>query len=213
MHDDLGKGFRRVAKELTNQGWKVNKDSANRLYSKYMTSTSADVVDNKDLKHMKLAETKQRQRFEVQKEKEEIRRRLTILFVEKSTMTFEQRKKLFRDQDKLLRFAKRVMPIVDPMLWDEFVQFCEERGYDLANAVAIASGDQLDYETQPSSYSGAKKRFDLYLQEEIRACLVDWRREEQKDYDNSQDGESEPLTVGEETEIVTIELPDDYLLQ
>jgi hypothetical protein len=116
LHDDLGKGFRRVAKELANQGWKVNKDRANRLYNHYKTNTSADVMDNKDLKHMKLEETRQRQRFEAQKEKEEIRRRLTILFVEKSTMSFGQRKELFKDQDKLLRFAKRVMPAIDPML-------------------------------------------------------------------------------------------------
>jgi len=98
------------------------------------------------------------------------------------------------------------------MLWDELCEFCEERDYGLSNAVAIAAGNQLDYETQPISYSGAKRRFDLYLQEAIGTCLADWKKEEQE-YDNSEEAETEPPTIGEETETITIELPSESQCQ
>jgi len=71
-------------------------------------------------------------------------------------------------------------------------------------------GNQKDYETQ-LKYSDAKQRFDLYLQEEIQTCLADWRKEEQEEHDNSQHVESEPLTIGEAMETVTIALPDGML--
>jgi hypothetical protein len=210
LHDVLGMGFRRVAKELTTQGCTVNKDSANRLYNEYKTGTSVEVMDNKDLRHLKLAEARQRQRFEVQKEIEVIRHELTVLFVENNTLTFEQRKNLFTDENKLFRFTRKVLCVLDPMLWEEFTGFCVERGYDTANAVAIALGNQKDYETQ-LNYSDARQRFDLYLQEAIRTCLANWKKEEEEGYDNSQDAEPEPLTIGEGTETVTIDLPDGML--
>lgn len=212
QHDVLGMGFRRLSKKLVNEGWKINKDRANRLYNKYKVSVLGDALDDKDLKHLKLAEARQRQRFEVQKEKDEIRRRLTILFVEKSTMSFEQRKRLFTDQEKLLRFARRVMPVTDPALWDAFSDFCQERGYKLAIAVAIALGNQQDYEAQSTLLNG-ERRFDLYLATEIKKCLADWRTREQNKEAGTEETEREPAVVEEKTEIVPIERYDDVLLQ
>lgn len=188
----------------------MNKDGANRLCHKYKTADVADGNEDGVLKELRAAESRALINLERQREKEEIRKRLTFHFVERRTMTFEQRKKLFTEQNRLLRFARKVMPVTAPMLWDEFKDFCEENGYDLADAVAIALGNQQDYETQPPFHSDAKKRFDLYLQEAIRACLADWIKDEEKEeYKNSQEAEPEPPQIGEETETITIERPDN----
>jgi hypothetical protein len=73
-------------------------------------------------------------------------------------------------------------------------------------------GHQLDYETPPISYSSVKKRFDLYLQEAIRACLVDWRKDEEKEEcQDSQETELESEPSEEETETIAIERPDGML--
>jgi hypothetical protein len=65
-------------------------------------------------------------------------------------MTYTQRNKLFADPRRLLKFSEKVMPVVDPSLWDEFRDHCNERGYDLADEVARVLGSQKDYETQQS---------------------------------------------------------------
>jgi len=170
MHDDMGMGFRKVSRELTSQGYKFNKDSVNRLYNKYKLNPPGNPGEDKELTQLKQAETRQLERLGLRKEKAEIRKRRNALFVEERTMSFEQRKQLFINQEKLLRFAKRVMPIVDPMLWDEFSEFCWERDYDLANATAIALGSMKDFESQPT-FSGIRK-FDEYLRRGISEYLA-----------------------------------------
>lgn len=214
LHDDLGMGFRRVAKELTSQGWKANKDSANLLYNKYKISTSAEFIDNKDLKHLKLVEARQRQRFEVQKEIEGVRYNLTVLFVERSTLTFEQRKRLFTDPTRLLRFAGRVMPVIDPMLWDEFKQYCETRGYDITEAISIVMEEQSQYEAQSTHDEQGKQRLDSYLRNNLREYLDAWIADEQEEFEN-QKGQEPKLPIGSEegTETITIEFPDGYIPQ
>ena len=100
------------------------------------------------------------------------------------------------------------------MLWDELCEFCEERGYDLANALAIALGDQRDYETQPTFDLSGKQRLDIYLQKEIRKCLENWMEEEQQKSTGLQDDEDEIAASGDDgTEIITIELPSELQRQ
>jgi hypothetical protein len=166
---------------------------------------------NKEFTRLKQAETRQLQRLELKREKAEILKRRNMLFVEEHTMSFEQRKQLFSDQDKLLRFAKRVMPTIDPMLWEEFSQFCIERGYDLANATAIALGNQKDFESQ-QVFSGLGK-FDEYLRRRIVEYLADLCEQERREGENGQTNESESGSNEGEIEIVTIELPDNFSWQ
>jgi hypothetical protein len=97
------------------------------------------------------------------------------------------------------------MAVVDPMLWDEFVEFCEERFYDLADAVAKALGEQRDYETQ-SSYSSSK--FDVYLRGRLAESLAALREEEKREKEAQAEPEPEADKDGMVT--VTIEAPDDF---
>ncbi len=60
MHDDLGMGFRRCAKELRSQGYKVNKDSANRLYNMYKQHSNLDVQENRSLEKLRAQEARMR---------------------------------------------------------------------------------------------------------------------------------------------------------
>jgi hypothetical protein len=208
MHDNLSLGYRRIAKELGKQGFKVNKDSVNRLYRKFKETDDKKQEENA-LTLIRKAENRARQRVETKKEKERIRIQLTVLFVEEHTMTFEQREKLFTDLETLLRFAKRIMPVVDPMLWTEFVEYCQESCDDLAYALAFAIGHQRDYE-RPAMYSGEKQRFDLYLQDRMRAWLAAGEKQElSENTGDSETDEPESTMEESETEICTIELPED----
>jgi hypothetical protein len=203
LHDVTGLGFRKVAKALTAQGVPTNKDGANRLYHKYEKDCNANVEEDKELKRLSEAEDRAREQLILAREKAEARKRLTALFAESKTMTFELRRKLFTDPEKLLRFAQRTMPVVDPMLWSELKECCEEQGYDLANALSIALGDQRDFE-HVSAQAEGKKGLDSYLAEGVRRCLSAWKADKQEEGE----GESE-LTADnrKDEEYVTIEIP------
>lgn len=117
-------------------------------------------------------------------------------------MTSEQRRKLFNNQDKLPTFAEKVMPIVDPMPWDDFSESCKVRDYDLATAVAKSLGEQGDYEAQ-STYSF--KKFAAYLREKLSAYLTYLLEEEQREKETIETANKEPSSS--ETEFITIDLP------
>jgi hypothetical protein len=208
---EVGLGFRRIAKELSNQGYRLNKDRCYRIFNTYAKESCIDKSEDKELSHLKLMETKGRRRFEVQREKEEVRRRLTTLYIESNVLTFEKRRRLFNDRVKLLRFAKRVMPVVDSMLWSDFSEFCEVRDYDLADAVAKSLGDQRDYELQ-STYSSMKK-FDAYLCEKISGYLACLREQERRRREETEVNDQESALGEREMEVVTIWLPDDFSCQ
>jgi hypothetical protein len=204
LHDQ-GLGFRKIAKELASQGYRTNKDICNRLYIKYKQAATSDERENKELEHLRETESRALLNLKRGREKEEIRRRLAVVFVERRTLTFRQRKELFTDSEKLLRFCWRIMPTVDAALWDEFVECCQQRDYDLADAVAKSLGNQQDYETQ-STYS--LKKFDAYLREKISKYLAWLLEQEQREKQPSETANPDPSSG--EMEIVTIELPDDF---
>jgi hypothetical protein len=208
MHDNLGFGYRKIAGELRKQGCKANKDSVNRLYQKFKeNSGGSEQSEEKGLMLLRATEARARQRVEVQREKTILRQQLVAAFVEERTMTFEQRRRLFTDQEKLLKFAKKVMPIVDPMLWDEFSEFCQVRGYDLANAVAIALENQRDYETQ-LAYS--LKKFDAYLRGKLSAYLT-WLLEQEKRRGNSSKKGEEKWMCWRHLNLPQVQIPATFL--
>jgi hypothetical protein len=206
LHDVLGHGFRRVAKELVSQGYRLSKDSANRFYNKYKPVARVEVKGTKELMRFKLAETRERQRLEVKTEKEEIRKRLNILFVESVTVTFERRRLLFTDRERLLRFARKVMPKVDPLLWDQFQDHCFEGEIKLVDAVSTALGRQADYETQTVEYENKRQRLDLYLRDRLRAALDRWTKCDDEIGDECVNEESQPASG----EMYEVEIPSPF---
>jgi hypothetical protein len=222
LHDDLGWGFRKLARDMKSRGCRMNKDKANKLYSKYKTGLDVEVgvKSDKELERLKTMEDKARQKLMFKKEKEEVRKSLTALYVGKRTMTYEQRKILFTYWEKLVEFAEKVLPAVDPTGWDQFKKHCWWRNIDLEDAVGTAVGTQADYETLYDENENKRQRFDLYMRDRLKAALKRWtdHSQEESEYieeseqitDNSENEEWIPLEVtdgSENKEWVTIELP------
>ncbi len=199
MHNVLGLGFRRVAKELTSQGFKISKDKAHRLYHKYKAYEGVEVEDE-ELREMKTEEMEARGRLELAREKEEIRKRIEALIVEETMTSYEKRKELFTKEDELLEFVEKVMPVVAPQVWSDFKEFCEEQGFDLANALATALGPQRYFEEQLADYE--EQRLDQYLSEQIEESLTAWKKDEEEE--SPEPGDNEPDIIVEEYEIIYI---------
>ena len=206
LHDS-GLGFRRIARELTAQGYKMGKDRANKLFDKYKTTTDTDVGEDEELRQLRRAETKARQQLANRKEKEELRKRLTILFVEKETLTFERRRKLFTDEKKLLRFAAKAIGVLYPMAWAEFKEFCEEEDLDLAAALSTALADQQDYESSSVQNGEVKKRLDVYLREEIEEFINLWEEDDCEECEKEEDETEPKATATQKEENVTVIFP------
>ena len=79
MHDVLHLGYRRIAKELLKQGYEVNKDSVNQLYGKFKVNDDTGRGEDKALIMLRAAETRTRQRVELRKQKQKLRRQIVAL--------------------------------------------------------------------------------------------------------------------------------------
>jgi hypothetical protein len=77
----------------------MNKDKVNRLYVKYKGNVVDEAQVPYGLECLMEAEARARRELEVEREKQEIERRLIELLVGKRTLTFEQRRGLFISQD------------------------------------------------------------------------------------------------------------------
>ena len=105
------------------------------------------------------------------------------------------------------------MPVVDLMLWQDFCEFCDERGYDLANAVAESLGDQFDYEEQDGDALKRKTNFGVYLQEAFWSYLDYLIQEEEREEEERERAKARLSFEEGKTEIITIEVPDDFFWQ
>jgi hypothetical protein len=213
LHNVRGLGYRRIAKELMGEGIRLNKDQVNKLYLKYKKNDADEVKGDRVLEDLKKAEARALNELEVKREKHEIRRRLVELFIKNRTVTFEQWRELFTNQEKLLRFAKRAMPVVDPMLWTNFCLFCKERDFSLAFALARALGSQFDYEEQNANDLNRPKNFGVYLKEAISNYLQGLIRAEERKEEEAEKAKAKLSFDERKTEIITIEVPDDFSWQ
>ena len=187
LHEVVGLGFRKIAQRLTSEGIEISKDTAFRLFHKYKKDDAVNVEEDKELAQLEETEKNAQKDLRLLRKKEEARRRIAAITLEKAMTTFERRKQLFSDADELLKFAEIVMPIIDPMLWDEFKEVCEEQGYDLDNTLATAIGKQRYFEDQLAEDTGEKLSLDLYLSENIEEALNAWNvenEEESTEYDS-----------------------------
>ncbi|MCK4478819.1 hypothetical protein KAU88_09915 [Candidatus Bathyarchaeota archaeon] len=136
-------------------------------------------------------------RLQLLRKKEEIRMRIATLAVEEAMTCFEKRKELFSNEKKLLEFVQKVMPIVNPQLWEEFNVYCEEQGYDLANAVATSLGEQKYFEDQLAE--GSPSRMDSYLEAQLKESLEVWKevpsQEEEEYTEDNENDECEIITI------------------
>lgn len=209
LHDIVGLGFRKIVKKLRSEGIEISKDKAFRLYHKYkpVQANTEEIVD-KEIEFFNQEIQKREQNVKLAQTKDEKRRRIAALIVEEKMTSFEKRKQLFSDADELLKFAEIVMPIVDPMLWDEFKEFCEEQGYALANAVVTAIGKQRYFEDQLAEGASEKQSLDQYLREQIEESLDAWKEEDKEESSEPTDYEPDTTIIieGDDEEYVTIPL-------
>jgi len=208
LHDVVGLGFRRISQKLTSEGTKISKDTAFRLLHKYKKDDAIDIEEDEELAHLKETEKEAQKDLRLVRKREEVRRRIAAIAVEKAMTSFAKRKQLFSEEEELLGFAEKVMPIIDPMLWHEFKGFCEEQRYGLANAVATAIGEQRYFEDQLMYEAGEKQSLDRYLKEQIEESLNAWKEEGKEE--NSEPTVYEPDTIitikGNDEEYITIPL-------
>lgn len=202
---DTGLGYRRISQALQARGIQMNKDKISQIHNKHKNSNTDS--EDEGLRRLKQSETQTRERLRLEQEREEVRKRLVALFAEQETLTFERRRKLFTDEKRLLRFAQKVMPVVDPMLWCEFKEFCEEdQVLDLADALYVALGDQEDFEALSTQNVEGKKRLDAYLCEGIRECVDMWGEDMWEEFEEEEETEPKAAAAKKE-EYVTITFP------
>jgi hypothetical protein len=84
---------------------------------------------------------------------------------------------------------------------------------DLANAVAKSLGDQFDYEEQDGNALNRKKELRVYLQEAIRAYLGHLIKVEEREEEVREKAKARLSFDEGKTEIITIEVPDDFYWQ
>jgi hypothetical protein len=203
LHDDSGLGFRKIAQKLIEEGCRTNKDSVNRIYHKFRKENNVQAEKRGEVEELRLQEARLRGKVDECREKEALRKRLTLLFVQKQTVNYEARKKLFLDRDFLLRFSKRVWPVLQPVLWDELVELCETKGYALSSALAICLGKQADFEQQMGFDSGGDQGFETYFQNRIISCLRQWKERDQPQTEESGNTQE----TQENSELLWIEFP------
>lgn len=201
-----GLGFRKIAKELRLQGFKVNKDRCNQLYKRYIAKidSGSSEPENQSLAKLKKVEDRKAFCLKEAKQKLEIKNHIAVMHMEKSTLTYEQRQRLFDVPDYLLRLAWAVMPITYPQVWSTFVMFCECGDFDQADVLQKCLGDQSSYERQLTNSNFP--RFDTYLSQKITEYMTYFRQKKENEFA----GEQKPTNQLEEnsTEIITLEFSE-----
>ena len=118
-------GFRKIVKKLNEENIRINKDKANQIYRKFKSNIDLEI--GIELRQLRKRENNSEHHLIQQKEKEKIRQNLTRSYIERNTLTYDQRKILFKNPKKLLTFAGKSMSVLQPIIWDEFFQFCEDK--------------------------------------------------------------------------------------
>jgi len=205
MHDTLNMGFRRISKALESEGiLGYGKDRVNRMYWKHRVSAedNANVKDNNDgLVMLAKTEGEAGRKRELARAKNEKKRRIAILTLEEIDELLESRQQIYRQKSVLLRVAKRVLPVMNPVIWLRLTDYCEENGSGLAEALRDALGPQVDFEQARTEdlQEGYKYYFDVHLAQ----CIENWLSEKEEDRLKK----TVDSTNGRQYEIFTIERP------
>ena len=200
LHDIEMMGFRKIVKKLNEENIRINKDKANQIYRKFKSNIDLEI--GIELRQLRKRENNSEHHLIQQKEKEKIRQNLTRIYTERNTLTYDQRKILFTNPKKLLTFAGKSMSVLQPIIWDEFFQFCEERGYDLANSLANALGKQKIFEEQIAADTDVWKLFILHF----KTCMEKALKERRLEEENTNQQEKQPSN---KQHIIEFEKPYD----
>jgi hypothetical protein len=170
-------GFRRISGELVARGYpEMSKDTIRKFY---LEGTNQKIpvreIENEELKPLRQEEKDAEEKARLTKEKQRIRERIVEHKVDEMMYSFYKRRGIFASPEDTLDFAEEVMPVIDPMLWERFKEFCEEYGRDLAYATSDAVGEQRDYEERGDCRLGS------YLKEQIKQSLNAWEEEEENE--------------------------------
>jgi site-specific recombinase len=123
---EKGWGCRKIAATLRSEGVDTSKDKVWRMIKEHeVKGNEAEVEHDRGFKRLKQKEKVLQKRLDVQRKKEEYRRRIVNLIVELVMTNYQARRELFLDETKLLRFAETVMPSVDAQLWTDFKRYCK----------------------------------------------------------------------------------------
>ena len=203
LHDEMGLGFRKVARKFGSEGVEISKDKAHRLYRKYRapskTNLEQEIMDE-ELKLLVEEEEETEKKIKLEQLKDEKRRRIALLLVQEAEASFKVRKGLFEHKAKLLCFSEKVLPVVNPALWLRLTNFCSQEKIDLVDAIQKAIGSQADYEEIRADYK--KTGIDRFLDEHLCLYLRDSlerQQDEQVEEDNV-DEESDERDVTVTTE-------------
>jgi hypothetical protein len=198
---EKGWGCRKIAATLRCEGVDTSKDKVWRMIKEHeVKGIGAEVEQDRGFKRLKQQEGVLQKRLDVQRKKEEYRRRMVNLIVELVMTSYQARRELFLDERKMLKFAERIMPFVDAQLWTDFKRPCELYDWDLAHHLSEAVGLQRHFEEQFADDSGEKLRLDAYLGKKIREALTAWN-ETEEDEQEPEEGERCADKEDAETEV------------
>lgn len=171
-----GLGYRRIGKQL-----EISKDRAFRLDHKYKTAQKIDTeqeITDQELAKLGELEKDAWMKTEIARKKRQKRWNIASLLVQQLDADFQARQQLFKDKKKLLAFAKKTIPEINPTLWLLLNEFCEAEKIDVADALKNAVGPQTDYEDV--RMQAIEDDDEYYLDEYFCDCLKEWLLEKQK---------------------------------
>jgi hypothetical protein len=209
LHDNYHMGFRKIARKLSMEGCKINKDKAWRLYNKYKPLKPSPIEEDKELEELKNKEEKAGKGLELLKRKNELRRNIVGFTVQRVMEDFDQRRRIFTEEDRLLKFAKKTLRVTDPAVWIKFSEYCEIQGIDLAKTLLAVLGPQEFFEEQ--LVGSEKLSLDVYLAARMRNCLDAWEDQAEENDSPSEQEPSEENETNEYTDdegFVHIEIPN-----
>jgi hypothetical protein len=209
LHEGGGLGYRVIAKILQSEGYiGANKDAVNKLFLKYKNpQNEPDVPKEKSLEYTRMVEARELQRLNLLKEKIAIKARLTELYIEKATIDFKARWSLYHDQNKLLRFASKVLPKTCPGVWSAFLSCCKAYNLDQAKEIAESMGDPSSYEEDVANQ--INKPFNFYLADKITEHLSMIRAQIEAEA-SEQSNQAGNYTINEDrSETISIDFSED----
>lgn len=202
LRDHYHLSFRKIAQKLSMEGYRISKDKVWRLYKKTKAPKATCVEEPKGLRKLKDRQERTRKHLQFLKERNEIRRDIVSLIVQRVMEDFEERQRLFADPNRMCQFARKTVAVTEPMIWRQFIEHCEEHDYNLVDAMSIAAGKQQDFEEQFKS--GGQLSLDVYIACGMKDCLEDWSADKREDNDKQEQQDPERIVTIIETDTANV---------
>jgi len=155
---------------------------------KAKANKEAEVEQGRGFKSLKQKEEHLREQVELQRKREECRKRVADLTLELLMTSYEKRSKHFSDKTKLFRLTETIMQVRNPYLWKRFLDFYEHYS-DSVIAVFTAIGGQENFEQQLAE-GAPGQRLDSYIQTRLEESLEAWTRTPEEEEDEQENSET-----------------------